>query len=689
MAKLVVGQNDLASQCPEVAAEWDYEKNGDVTPEMVHYHDRNKFWWICSTHGVGWETSVVVRSKGCGCPQCRSEKISAKRSAPKQGNSIAERRPDVAAEWDREKNGELTPDKVSYGSKKRVWWVCPDCGLSYKSAVYSRSDGEGCPECRYVKSSRKNSTPKPGRSLAEVFPDIAAEWSDRNDVAPGDVYAKARRGAWWKCSVCGNEWEAAIYSRTCAGNGCPECAEKQRRITAHNTALKRGSLATENPESAKCFNLVLNAPLTPEDVTTSSTDTYYWTCSSCGETFTAKPVNMKGGRTTCAHCSTSIAHKGMEYKRGYTKAEEGKSLADVFPEIAAEWSEDNDVEPRYVTPSSGRIALWVCPHGHKYDMKVANRTQLNQGCPYCSGRRVIQGETDMATQHPELLDEWDYELNDVSPDTLSCGSHYRAHWKCGKCGHRWAAWVKTRTDGCGCPRCKAVNVGIANRKPKPGGKYLSDEFPEIALEWDYSKNGSRTPSNVASRSGKAFWWICPDCGHSYSMVVCDKTRLNQGCPECSKARRTSFPEKALFYYLSKCFPDAEENRRDAFDGIGRFEIDVWLPSIQTGVEYDGQAWHKDSERDIRKDEACSATGVRLIRVREPECPELSGLSEVVVRKDAMGEPELEDAIREVLSMLGVTTDIDIARDRCDIRRLMSVSTDYAGTQLTLDFGDAT
>ena len=452
--------------------------------------------------------------------------------------------------------------------------------------------------------------------------------------------------------------------------------------------LKRGSRATENPEAAKCFDLKLNAPLTPKDVTPNSKETYYWTCSNCAKTFKAKAYNMVGGRTICAHCGKSLAHEGREYRRGFTIAKEGESLADKFPELIAEWSDNNEVGPERVTPSSGRIALWVCPEGHEYRMKVANKTQLHQGCPYCSGRHAIKGETDMATLHPELLDEWDYERNTVSPDTISCGSHYRAHWICRDCGHTWEAEVKSRTIGCGCPRCKAVNVGEINSRPKPGGMYLADEFPEIALEWDYTKNGDHTPSTVASRSGKSFWWICPDCGHSYSMTVGNRTAQNQGCPECARMRRVSFPEKALFFYLSKCFPDAEENKRNAFEGIGSFEIDIWIPSIQTGVEYDGQVWHRNVERDLRKDEACHEAGVRLIRVREPGCPPLTGLSEIVVRKDAMGEPELVEAIAEVLSLLGASADIDLQRDNQDIRRLMAVKSDYTGTQLTLDLGVA-
>ena len=46
--------------------------------------------------------------------------------------TLAERFPELAMEWDYEKNGVLTPENVSYGSNKKVWWICPKCGQSYQ-----------------------------------------------------------------------------------------------------------------------------------------------------------------------------------------------------------------------------------------------------------------------------------------------------------------------------------------------------------------------------------------------------------------------------------------------------------------------------------------------------------------------------------------------------------------------------
>lgn len=39
--------------------------------------------------------------------------------------SLAEARPDLAKEWNYEKNGGLKPEDMSCGSNKKVWWKLP------------------------------------------------------------------------------------------------------------------------------------------------------------------------------------------------------------------------------------------------------------------------------------------------------------------------------------------------------------------------------------------------------------------------------------------------------------------------------------------------------------------------------------------------------------------------------------
>ena len=90
--------------------EWDESRNFPLTPDTVSYGSKKKVWWTCE-NGHSWQTTVHVRSKGSGCPYCAGQKV-----LP-GFNDLETLYPDVAAQWDREKNGPLSPRDVSTGSK--------------------------------------------------------------------------------------------------------------------------------------------------------------------------------------------------------------------------------------------------------------------------------------------------------------------------------------------------------------------------------------------------------------------------------------------------------------------------------------------------------------------------------------------------------------------------------------------
>ncbi len=56
------------------------------------------------------------------------------------------------------------------------------------------------------------------------------------------------------------------------------------------------------------------------------------------------------------------------------------------------------------------------------------------------------------TTNPDLLSEWDYEMNSIQPDEITYGHNKKVWWKC-KTGHSWQAAPYTRAKGIGCPYC--------------------------------------------------------------------------------------------------------------------------------------------------------------------------------------------------------------------------------------------
>ena len=112
-------------------------------------------------------------------------------------NSLAEVHPELVSEWS-EKN-EIKPTEVSIGSHKKVIWQCKQ-GHEWTATVKSRTiNGTGCPYCSH------NKVLAGFNDLATVFPDVAAEWSDRNEKKPTEVTAFANSKIWWKCKACGYE----------------------------------------------------------------------------------------------------------------------------------------------------------------------------------------------------------------------------------------------------------------------------------------------------------------------------------------------------------------------------------------------------------------------------------------------------------------------------------------------------
>ena len=70
--KVLSGYNDLATTNPELATQWHYDKNGDLTPKDFTKMSGKKVWWTGEC-GHEWEATIADRSGGSGCPYCAKE----------------------------------------------------------------------------------------------------------------------------------------------------------------------------------------------------------------------------------------------------------------------------------------------------------------------------------------------------------------------------------------------------------------------------------------------------------------------------------------------------------------------------------------------------------------------------------------------------------------------------------------
>ena len=88
-------------------------------------------------------------------------------------NILSEVHPELVAEWS-DKNLPLTPDRITYGSNKVVWWKGA-CGHEWQTSVKARSNGENCPICSGARVIEGIN------DLATLKPELADEWSSKND----------------------------------------------------------------------------------------------------------------------------------------------------------------------------------------------------------------------------------------------------------------------------------------------------------------------------------------------------------------------------------------------------------------------------------------------------------------------------------------------------------------------------
>ena len=433
---------------PEIAKEWNYQKNGKLDPHMFTKGSNVKVWWKCE-HGHEWQAVISIRcSQNTGCPVCINHVI-----VPGD-NDLATTHPYFASQWDYERNGDLKPTQVSYGTQRIVWWKC-EHGHHWEAPIVRRIYRRlGCPICEKNNLVCSNAikladntiiarhvTEKRYNSLAEESPQLAEEWDyEKNgELKPTDVSYHSRQKVWWKCKKCGYSWQSTVDNRA-KGRGCAKCSNRIIETGISDTA-------TLYPQLLKKWDFEKNKGFSLSHIHPGSAKNYWWKCDKCGHEFRAEVRNMVENSDMCAVCSGKIA------KPGYN------DVATLYPDIIKHWDyAKNTVSPTTIRPGNSKDKYWwkhaVC--GHEWDESVADCIKRGGKCPYCNGRRILVGFNDIATKFPHLAKEWNYEKNgDLLPTQISAGSNRTVWWKCSICGHEWRSSIYNRIKfGCSCPKCK-------------------------------------------------------------------------------------------------------------------------------------------------------------------------------------------------------------------------------------------
>lgn len=569
--KVWKGHDDLATVNPRLANDWNYEKNGNLRPDEVIAGTPKKVWWKCSVCKYEWEASVSSRHRGNGCPHCSGQAVW------KGHNDLATLNPELAEEWNYEKNSDLKPDMIVPGSNKRVWWKCRVCQHEWKTSVANRNNGTGCPLCS------GNVVRKGYNDLATTHPSILDEWNYNKNIedSPETVSAGSNKKVWWKCSVCGNEWKTAISQRTGKGTGCPRCAlgfstsepeqiifyyikqyfddaingyhpewllsdgGRKKELDIYIPSLKlaieydgerwHGDSTKDRKKTQQLSKMNVCLIRFREPGCPALDDESF--CIYTGKPdsnrlFMNEPVKqlfsyISGKYHLNIAPDIDIERDYLVILAGYNAMKQAQSLAMEAPELAAEWDyeRNGELEPTMVSSGTSKRVWWKCPKcGNEWKASISSR-RTGCGCPYCAGHTLRSGYNDVETRNPNMAKQWHYQRNgDLLPSMIAISSNKRVWWLCQECGYEWLASPNSRGDH-GCPRCAGQVVW-------EGHNDLESQNPELALDWNYEKNMGLRPNEVAANTSKKVWWKCHTCKYEWQANVAARNSGN-GCPFCS------------------------------------------------------------------------------------------------------------------------------------------------------------
>ena len=495
------GSNDLATIYPAVILFWDYEKN-EKRPDQVLATLDNSYHFVCSNGHHFKCTLRELVENDFHCPVCEGKRVDPEKT------SLQALNPELASEFS--VNNKSTASQIAFDTSKKVLWTCPTCGEDYLYPVNERKIGDNsCPYCNHTKL-------KSGvNDLTITNPQLASEFSPRNDKKANEVGEWQKYEVFWICPTCKQEFRREVRKMAAGFDECPICTGRVA-IEGYN------SLADEHPDIPFIWSEKNDKK--PTEVTSISSYDAIWYCPTCKQEFRREVRKVVDDEFECPICT------GKTVVAGYN------SLEDEYPEIAKRWAESNDRLPSEVLSSHIYRAEWVCPTcGGKYTASVRDVVNGLAECPYCNNEKPLAGFNTLKALYPEIAKEMNPN-NEKGPDDVLPTSAYLAEWTCPTCGYTYKASVRDRVASDDlCPAC-------AGKKAQAGFNSLLDIYPEVQDEWAENENTllGIFPDEILPTSNARVWWECKDCGRKYllsvNMWVEKHNRGMTSCTYCSGLR---------------------------------------------------------------------------------------------------------------------------------------------------------
>lgn len=691
--------DSLASRAPELMDRWDAAANG-VQASEVPVTSKKTWAWRCPQHGETWKMAIREARRAQPCEKCRIEKIKESMRAWRAAMPIKRSALDdplLKDHWIKDKN-EIDPKRVSATDKTyRRWFSCSDCRESTHKTpkAYTTS-----PRCRKCAKKRRDqaaghgvmaaAVKKHGRTLADMKLFDPSVWADCNEYDLEEVGENSNVPIDFQCVTCDHEWTECLrdflrdpHCPACyhdhatgavqtvfpsfaeaPGHGpaakdyasMPGVAEQLKLFHEKNYSYRLravNSIASRWPDVVPWFDKAKNGVSAGKVGYSIRSVDFWWTCPTCHESFRCSPYEIRkviGGRKTTAHvcCDGRTAVRGVN------------TLDVLFPEVAAEWTPPRrrqKLRPKFVTPADDAPVWWECSCCHvQWSASTRERTMWSiyrKKCPVCNPSqwsKLDTGRTDLATVKPELLSRLSPANGDlVDPSKIySDAINVRLLWRCDSHGdYRMTPDSEAKR---GCLDC-ALERRRLTRLDKITAK--KNSTPD---ETDNDAVNSSSDSEAMSET-------------SLSAAATEPAAHKPHGGTANRPVTSSREEDELAEFIISVRPDLEEeinaHRNDRSVLAGR-EIDILVPSLKMGFEFDGTFFHNELHvgrlRAMDKWRDAASAEVDLIHVWEDDWTGIADADRLDRLKNtvaAMLRGDAEAVLREVERAAGSTSPADV------------------------------
>lgn len=317
--------------------------------------------------------------------------------------------------------------------------------------------------------------------------------------------------------------------------------------------------------------------------------------------------------------------------------QECQKLYFKFPHLREQWDfEKNTVDFESVFTTISTKIYWKCPDCLGTSKSSIVKKIQQKRCSFCANKKLLIGFNDLATAYPELLDEWDYKKNKISPSEILSNSGVVVWWNC-RFEHSFKTALRNKTlRGFKCRQCRIskdpeiVKVNLYE-KHKIDKEWILRNYVNSSLSIDEIYREFGISPSVIKRALTAYGLRKDEeiiLKHKNSKRSQTNFEKYGNSHPWAFAVSPSTYEIEIYKLLTEEFGlEVVQNDRKV---IAPKELDLWIPSKKTAIEFNGNYWHdknlwlKDVENntavspEAQKSELCKNSGIKLFHIWEDD-----------------------------------------------------------------------